>query len=143
MMLNVINFKRCALFLLLLATSKNAIADYAVIINRDNQSKLSNSLVSKIFLGKIKKFPDGVTVLPINHPDESKSKIDFDAWFIGKTPSQMQSYWAQVIFSGKAVPIKTVATDDEVVDIVSRTPGGIGYVKEIYADERVKIIFRY
>lgn len=131
------------LFLALILLAPPALADFAVIIHRDNTASISRYDIAKIFLGKTKKYSDGSRALAINLPDDAESKIAFDNWFIGKSPSQMKSHWSIVIFTGKGTPLKTVENDSDVIEIVSQNPEAIGYVRAIHTDERVRILFTY
>ncbi|MBC8085956.1 MAG: phosphate ABC transporter substrate-binding protein, partial [Phycisphaerae bacterium] len=49
-------------------------------------------------------------------------------------------YWQQQIFSGKDVPPASKHTDEDVINFVKSTPGGIGYVSASSAAAGVKVI---
>ncbi|MDH4276244.1 MAG: phosphate ABC transporter substrate-binding protein, partial [Gammaproteobacteria bacterium] len=54
--------------------------------------------------------------------------------------SQLKSYWATLIFSGKGTPPKAVGDAGDVKAIVAKNPSAIGYIDKRFADNNVKII---
>ena len=50
--------------------------------------------------------------------------------YVGMTENDLKRIWLRKQFTGKARPPRAVASEDEVVDLVGRTPGAIGYVSE-------------
>lgn len=135
---------RTLLFICVFASCSLCWAEqFAIVINRGNTAEISKQDIAKLFLGKSKKFSDGARAIAINLPNDSPAKIKFDEQFLGKSPSQMTSYWASVIFSGRAIPITTADNEIEVIEIVSRNPDAIGYVKLENAIESVKILYKF
>jgi ABC-type phosphate transport system substrate-binding protein len=61
---------------------------------------------------------------------------------VGMTEDELKRIWLRKQFTGKARPPRALATEEEVVDHVSRTPGAIGYVSEraIKSPSSVRII---
>ena len=126
-----------------LIVASYAHADHAVIVNPKNTASIGKEDVAKLFLGKTTKFPDGQLAIPINQPESSPTRAEFGEVLLGKTPSQMKSYWSRLIFTGKAVPIKEVQDDAEVVELVSGNPDAIGYVDSGNVGNGVKVLFTY
>lgn len=58
-----------------------------------------------------------------------KTKESFLA-ALGMTEEEFKRIWLRKQFTGKARPPRALATEEEVIDLVSRTPGAIGYVSE-------------
>lgn len=69
--------------------------------------------------------PVKVFVLPDNHPLHRQ----FVKRILGLFPYQLRQVWDRQIFSGTGQAPITVATEQEMVEQVASTPGGIGYVK--------------
>jgi methyl-accepting chemotaxis protein len=61
---------------------------------------------------------------------------------VGKSVANLKALWAQMVFSGKALPPKVAASDDDVKKAVSSAKGGVGYIKAAAADDTVKVAFK-
>lgn len=117
-----------------------SLAEIAVIVHPSNNSAISQTDVERLYLAKVKAFPDGTSAEPLNHQESTPTRVDFDSKAVGKSESQMKSYWAKLLFTGKATPIKQVASDAEMISIVSSTPGAIGYVNAANVNGSVKVV---
>jgi ABC-type phosphate transport system substrate-binding protein len=99
-------------------------------------------MVTRIFLGKLNKFPDGSSVIPVNQKSGSADKSSFDKKALGKSSSQIKAYCSKLMFSGKGKPPKEFSSDSEVKAFVAREPSAIGYIDEASVDKSVKVIFK-
>lgn len=77
--------------------------------------------------------PVKVFVLPDDHPLHRQ----FAKSILGLFPYQLRQVWDRQIFSGTGQAPVTVATEQEMVEQVASTPGGIGYVKSASAYSQV------
>jgi len=116
--------------------SASASAEIAIIVNAQNPvNGLTRSQVSDIFTKRTKNWPDG---MPSKFFDRTDSEIrnDFLRTIIKKTPREMEIYWiGQKLYSGQSAPSQ-VSTNQMVEIMVSRFPGGIGYVSKDYEPTR-------
>jgi ABC-type phosphate transport system substrate-binding protein len=106
----------------------SAADDYVVIVNKDNGNEASADFVAKAYRGEAKSWAGGGNVMTVALPEESATRGAFDKAVLGKAPAQSRAMWAQLAFSGKAVPPKMVETDAEVIKAVSESKNAIGYV---------------
>ncbi len=118
-------------------------AEYVVVAHPDVDTTLSRQDVERIFLAKAKTLPDGAAAAPVNQQEGSAIRVAFDSQVVGKSESQMKSYWAKLIFTGKAVPLKVVSGDKEVLAFVASQPGAIGYVDAASTDDSVRVLFSF
>lgn len=118
-------------------------AEYVVIVNQGVSTDLSQQDVERLFLAKTKTFPDGNTAVPVNQQEGSEIRITFDSRINGKNESQMKSYWAKLIFTGKAIPVRQLGSDQEVLEFVASQPGAIGYINAGNADDSVTVLFNF
>lgn len=133
-------------FLLLLSVSVFSVsghADYVVIAHPSMNAVLSPQDVERLFLAKTKALPDGQAAAPVNHKEGSEIRVNFDRRVNGKNESQMKSYWAKLIFTGKAVPIRQLDSDEDVIAFVSGHPGAIGYINASNVNNSVKVLFSF
>lgn len=80
--------------------------------------------------------PVKVFVLPDDHPLHRQ----FAKSVLGLFPYQLRQVWDRQIFSGTGQAPITVATEQEMVERVASTPGGIGYVESASAYSRVRTL---
>jgi ABC-type phosphate transport system substrate-binding protein len=133
----------CSVLLISMATSI-AFADTAVIVSSNNpNSSLDKTMVSKIFLGKAKRFPDGSQALPVDQDEGSKSRESFNTSILGKSGSQLKSYWSRLIFTGKGTPPKSSGDDASVKQLVAKNPNIIGYIDSSAVDASVKVVHTF
>ncbi len=114
---------------------------YNVIINIKNPtSSLTRKAVSKLFLKKTRKWPDGKEVRPIDRLTKSAIREEFSKTIHNKSTSSIKAYWQRQIFSGHSVPGQEKRTDKEVIDYVRTHPGAIGYVSKKAKMDSVKVL---
>lgn len=90
-------------------------------------STLSRDDVQRIFLGKKTTWDDGKKISPVIlkggfvHEQFLKTYLD-------KNVSQFDTFWKQVMFTGKGKTPKSVPGDAEMVWFVGNTDGAVGYI---------------
>jgi ABC-type phosphate transport system substrate-binding protein len=116
--------------------------DYAVIVNKDNAASVDKAFVAKVYTGDIKAWKDGATIAPIDLPEDSAVRASFSNDVMGKTVGNLKAVWAQLIFSGRALPPKQVTSDEEVKRLVAANKNAIGYIKVTSVDDSVKTVIK-
>ena len=117
-----------------------ATAEQIVIVNNGvSVNSIDADSLQKIYLGKKNKWDNGDKIVPVTL-NEGPVHEAFLKNVVKKSSNQFLTYWKQMIFTGKGVPPKSVPSDADVVDFVSGTPGGIGYIDSASAHESVKEI---
>jgi len=134
--------KNLYLAILLIATlfSGFASAEVAVIVHPSNADAISQADVSAIFLGKKKAFPGGNSAVPIVLSDATTD--EFNTKLLGKSASQLKSYWSKLVFTGKANPPKSVSSD-EMLSLIKSNPNMIGFVDSANVSADVKVVGTY
>lgn len=114
--------------LFILCSSGLVWAEPVLIANPSvSTSQLSRSHVAKIFLGKKKTWDGGEKITPALLKGGAVH-TRFVKKVIRKSPSQFNTHWKRLVFTGKGQALKTVASEQEMVDFVSQTAGAVGYV---------------
>lgn len=131
------------LLITLLLGSANATAETAVIVHPSNADSLDKASISRIFLGKSKKFPGGATVMPVNLSDNDTTRTAFDSSILNKDAGQLKAYWAKLVFTGKASPPKKVGSAAEAKTLVASNPNTIAYIPADQVDDTVKSVFTF
>lgn len=115
-------------------------ADYVVITNKDvSTGSLTKAELQSIFLGEKTRWDDGkhITIINLEAGDVQKSFLQA---IVEKTPSQYESYWKKLIFTGKATAPKSSSDISKVLEFVAGQQGAIGYVAAGEAVGSVKTI---
>lgn len=123
-----------------LSISSFCYADVAVVVNSANASAVSDSEISRVFLGKLKKFSSGDSVTPVNSKMGGAVRNEFEQKVLRKSSSQVKAYWSKLVFSGKGKPPKEFGSDAEVLQFVAANPGAIGYVDAASVNDTVKVL---
>jgi ABC-type phosphate transport system substrate-binding protein len=113
---------------------------YKVIVNPSNPvSSISRDELSRIFLKKTTKFPDGRSASPLDLPLNSPVREAFSKDVHGKPAAAVDAYWQQQIFSGKDVP-PSQKNEPGAVDFVRSSSNGVAYVSPGADTDGVKVI---
>jgi len=115
----------------------------AVIVHPSNANTLSESDISRIFLGKKKSYPDGSEAIPVDQKDGAAVRSSFVGTVLKKNDQQIKAYWAQLLFTGKGTPPKEVGASADVRKLIAENPALIGYIDSADADGSVKVVFQF
>lgn len=125
-----------------LSISAMAASDIVVIVNQKNPiSSIKISELEDFFMKRTRNWPNGDTVRFFDFRDENVNRKVFLKKFVQKTSREVELYWiGEKIYTGNIAPIQ-ITSDSMMASMVSRFPGGIGYVSNKYKiPKTVKII---
>jgi len=128
----------------ILLSTAEAAAELVVVANpKSGVDKLSRDEVVNIFLGRFRQLPSGLSALPTDLPAAQPERAVFYRQLVSKELSEINSYWARLVFSGRTVPPRQATSTDDLLGWVAKTPGSLGYVERARVDARVKIVFEF
>ncbi len=112
-----------------------------VIVNRNVAgTSLAQSSARAFFGMRLNRWPDGrpvqVFVLPDGHPTHAalcKEQLNL-------YPYQLRQSWDRLVYSGMAQAPIEVASEEEMISRVATTPGALGYVRKVKANDPVKVL---
>jgi ABC-type phosphate transport system substrate-binding protein len=84
----------------------------------------------------------GDRATPINLPDKSPIRHDFDRAVLGLDPDRVARYWVDRKIRGDARPPRTAPNPAAVVRAVANNPELVGYVPASDVGNEVKVIAR-
>lgn len=113
-----------------------------VIVNKANDNAIDKALVAKIYQGDSRTWPNGGSISAYDLPEDNASRAGFDTEIVGKSQGALKSLWAQNVFTGKALPPKSAASDEDVKKAVAANKNAIGYIQSGSADDNVKVVVR-
>jgi ABC-type phosphate transport system substrate-binding protein len=113
----------------------------AVIVNKANPVReLARDELRPIFQTTKKAWSSGEDAQPINLPEDSPLRNDFDQAVLGLDPERVARYWTDRKVRGGARPPIRVATTGAVLKAVATKPGAIGYVRLSEVNNSVKVV---
>ncbi len=96
-----------------------------VVANTQDRSILLNRQeVRHLFMGGAQHY--GLHVIAL--PPENQTRVLFNTKVIGLTESRIQSYWAQMRFTGRKKAPKEVDTERLVIQYIKDNEGSVGYL---------------
>ncbi|MGR8929540.1 MAG: hypothetical protein ACU836_02785 [Gammaproteobacteria bacterium] len=123
-------------------------AEIAVIVNANiEDDSISRNEIINIYMGRLRRFPSGPAARPIDLPSSSPDKAEFYHLLVNKPLSEIDAYWARLIFSGRTSPPDIEPDATKVQERVATSPNAIGYLdrkevdERLLTDKRIKIIF--
>lgn len=114
----------------LLPGGNKAHAEPINIIVHPNQSsvKLSSQGLWAIYGMKNRSWPDGSRIKVFSLPSKHPLHRHFAIQALKTYPYQLDRVWQRLTFSGTGKAPTLVASEQEMIDAVSSTPGAIGYI---------------
>ncbi|TGD75291.1 hypothetical protein E4634_04675 [Mangrovimicrobium sediminis] len=130
-----------AIFLVLATfAAKPALAELVVIANPESGvTELSQNEVINIYMGRYQKLSSGVIAFPVDLAD---ARERFYKRLVDKTIAEINSYWARLVFTGRASPPRQMGSREEVLETVASNRGALGYLDESEVSGNVLIVFR-
>lgn len=119
-------------------------ADLVVVANsKSGIDRMSREEVVYVFMGRWRQLPSGIPAQPIDAPIDSAERMRFYRKLVNKDPSDIQAYWARLVFSGGARPPVSTQNRDEQLKLLAALPGAVAYMERSAVDSRVKIVFEF
>lgn len=114
-------------------------AELVVVANVQNDIiSLTKQQVKSLFMGSSVGFDLKVATLPPNH----LARITFNTKVIGLTEARIQSYWAQMRFSGRKTEPLKFNSEAELLDFISANKGVVTYLPaSTILPDNVSVIF--
>lgn len=131
---------------LLFAVSFCARAEVVVIVSVNNPNTytgLEKDEIKRIFLGKGSNFPDGSKAIAYDLPKGDEKRAEFSRRYLGKTESQLNSYWSRRVFAGKQQPPRRTESSADMKAKVAASKNAIGYIDSHDVDPSVVVVHRF
>lgn len=117
-------------------------ADIVVVARSENGfGALNKSEVVNIFLGRYRQLAGGQIAEPVDLPMQSAERNIFYERLLGKTPAEINAYWARLLFTGRVSPPRQVDSSEQLIEILLNSPRTIGYLDRNKVDRRLQIVF--
>ena len=115
-------------------------AEIVVVVATDSSvTRLNKSQISNIFLGKTSRFPDGSRAVPLNQPESSADRSEFNHRYMEKSAAQIKAHWSKMIFTGRGQPPREVDSSD-LKQLLAERAGAIAYIDATMVDHSMKVL---
>ncbi|MCK5880220.1 MAG: hypothetical protein KAG18_00010 [Sinobacterium sp.] len=113
-----------------------------VVLGSPDVPALDRVTVKQVFLKKTQEYANGVSATPYDLPGENDLKWRFYQSLMGRTPSQINSYWSRAFFISAVEPPLVLATEEIVIQKVQSGSGLISYIDAKHVKPGMNIIYR-
>ena len=104
---------------------------YRVVVHASNSvGELSSEDVARLFLKKVRTWPDGRMAAPVDQSVTSPVRASFGRDVLGLSVGAQKDYWLKQTLSGREVPPRALEGDAAVLEFVAAQQGGIAYVSQ-------------
>lgn len=111
-----------------------------VVANKSvNDAKITKDELKSIFLGKTTRWSDGKRIIFTMLKNEDGTEA-FLKYYIGKSYSQFNDYWGQMLFTGKGQMPPSFDNTKNIAGFIAKTDGAVGYILNEIPTDNLKII---
>jgi len=103
--------------------------------------QLSRSEVINIYMGRQKKLGQNDTALPLDLGGINPTKKAFYLQLLNKQLSEINSYWARLMFSGQGSPPRQLDSVSDIKQTIRNNIGAIGYLPYSEVPDDLRIVF--
>lgn len=115
-------------------------SEIVIIANQDvPENSLSSEELKDIYIGDKTRWSNNINI-PIAILRKGPVHNEFLEIYIHLSSKNFVRYWKRKILTGKAEMPVLLNTEQEILDHVEHTTGGIGYISSDFVNDRVKII---
>lgn len=112
-----------------------------VASERSDLNALSKHEVRQLYMGNATT-ADGNKVLLLDMPEGSAVRQFFYDSVAGKNESQLKSYWARMLFTGRGTPPRQVRGPKDMARSLKANPDALGYLEEGDLQPGLKVLLR-
>lgn len=122
-----------ALFALCMAGQAGAqtASNLVVVVNAKMPTPaLTPKDVTDLYLGRTRNLSNGQAVVPLDNPAASTVRARFYKALTGKAITDINAYWARLLFTGQSSPPQPMADASALLDAVRASPFMMAYVEQ-------------
>jgi len=102
-----------------------------ILLNKEvGITTLDSAYLSQIFAMQVRKWPNGLAIQVFILPSESELHREFVINKLKIQAHQLDRIWNRMLFTGTGKAPSVVDTQAEMIEMIKKTPGAIGYTSE-------------
>ena len=115
-------------------------ADIAIVVGKNSTvNNINEREVNNVFLSKTRFLDNGTRVKPFELNNEI-IKEEFYKVIANKSPSQINSYWTTLIFTGKGKPPRKVQEITQLIQVLNDSPNAITYLPQKNVTDSMRVV---
>lgn len=111
-----------------------------IVAANSSLTDISLGTLRRVFLSEPVSGPGGLRLVGFNQPAGSRAREAFDRAVLGMDPDQAARYWVDQRIRGGARPPRQVNSVSLLRQVISRFPGGVGYLALAELDASVRAL---
>ena len=115
-------------------------AIHVIANNTQDSNSLSIKELRAIFTMRLHEWPNHQPIKVFVLQQDNPVHIQFCKDILNAYPHQLQAGWDRLVYSGTGKAPDVVDSEQQMLELIARTPGAIGYTQEVKADGNIKII---
>lgn len=130
------------LFALLLnpCVSAAPVQEFVIVVHKNRSvGELTSIDIKRMFLGKMKRWSDGMPVIPVFNPQSSTHEA-FTRMLLQKSAFQLNTYWRKRLYSGQGMMPYQANDNAEVFTYLSEHPNAISYLPQSVVTDPLKMV---
>jgi len=137
------SMRRHLLVFALLLTPLLAAAESIVVVANpaSGVTTLSRNEVINIFLGSFRQLPTGRVASPVDLPVGHPVRAEFYRRLVGKSPAEINTYWARLVFSARTRPPIQAERLQDALSLVQGSETAITYLERSQVKGPLRVVF--
>lgn len=86
--------------------------------------------IADLYLGRSRTLSNGQAMVAVDHAAASSIRARFYKALTGKAITDINAYWARLLFTGQSSPPQSLQDTAAVTEAIKSNPGLIGYVEQ-------------
>lgn len=86
--------------------------------------------IADLYLGRTRTLSNGQSIVAVDHGATSAIRSRFYKALTGKAITDINAYWARLLFTGQSSPPQSLQDTAAVTEAIKSNPGLIGYVEQ-------------
>ncbi|MBP7484943.1 MAG: hypothetical protein KA781_06515 [Aquabacterium sp.] len=113
------------------ACAQSSSTNLVVVVNAKMPAPaLTAKDVTDLYLGRTRNLSNGQAVVPLDNPAASATRARFYKALTGKAITDINAYWARLLFTGQSSPPQPMADTAALLDAVRSSPFMMAYVEQ-------------
>ncbi|MDO3722176.1 hypothetical protein QVZ43_10625 [Marinobacter sp. chi1] len=114
---------------LLIWLSSLSVADIYVVTHADSPIEtISKEALRDLYLGRARALPNGEFASIYDRKGNADLRSQFYQHVAGMGLSQVDAFWARLVFAGRMLPLEKVEGDQELKEVVAEDKSAISYL---------------
>jgi len=114
--------------------------EYVIVVHQENQvNVLTSKELKRMFLGKVKRWPDGSAILLVLNPNDDVHS-SFSRSLLHKSPKQLTAFWRKNLYSGRGMMPYLAENEADLLAYIDKNRNAISYLSKVELSGPLKAV---